>query len=346
MENYGLIPTEEESKILSGSAMVVKGKRKSKKNRKLLKILLISTLSILLFSAYRNFREIININLLSDDKKDTSDTNFNNDNNHQEDSDVTPPQKQDGEMKSDGFEIIKQTYSFTDVKNQTCFELNLEENSITLPKSSEIYKKYGKDAPIVLIVHSSSLESYSNGISYSKNDSFYSSNNNVMEIGEQICTCLNNNFINAIHIDSVFNNGTLCGSSDEYEKSLNEILKQYPSISYVIDISRSILINDDLTMSKPIIITNEKESAQIGITVGTSSESDFWHKNLIFAKDLTSLSSDLIYDITLSPFELSQNIEQATIRVDIGAFSNTFEEASLCAYEFAMLICSYLNQNG
>ena len=251
------------------------------------------------------------------------------------------------QIPNGSFSIIECTGKFTEIKNDAEINLDLDFSSTSYYLANDIYKKYGSEAPLVLIIHSSCLESYSNGIYYRTDDSFYSSKDNVADVGKLICDTLNNNNINAIHIDDIFANGIIFNSRAEFEKALENALKIYPSISYVLDISRDTLINDDLSMNKMITESKENDMAQIKITVGSSLDESkaFWHKNLAFANMLATENSDLIYDVTLCSFELSQDISPISMRIDVGAYSNTINEALLAGKELAIRLSDLLHED-
>lgn len=241
-------------------------------------------------------------------------------------------------------QIIDNHFVFEEITNKTGISVAPNEDYI-LPTTTEIYQKYGGESPCVLITHSSVLECYSNGIYYNTTDDFYNSKENVGQIGKIICEELNRCNVNAIHIDEIYANGGIYKSKDEYEATLKKVLEAYPSIAYVFNISRDMLINDDLTMNKGCTVKDNQKIAQIKLTVGTAGDTDsYWQKNLDFSYDLAKSNSDLIYNLTISPFDYSQRVSPVCINIDIGSYSNSFFEAKLCAKEFSRIICEKLKQ--
>ncbi len=353
MDNNKLILIDTEDDIPENSVMVVKRRKKRKKHSFFKRLLCFVIVLGLCYFAYTNFDKIkLVVNNIADNFNNAQNNENppNNDSSENDnlssDSDVPNIPSDTIKIPTGAFEIIQNTGSFTEISNEAGINLDFDflNNSYTLAK--DIYKQYGNEAPVVLIIHSSCKESYSNGSYYYTDDSFYSNESNVTLVGKAICDTLNDNGINSIHIDDIFANGSIYKSRAEFEKALNEALKRYPSISYVLDISRDILINDDLSMNKMVSNINGIDTAQIRLIVGSSGDENksFWHKNLGFASKLATENSDLIYNVTLASFELSQNINPISMRVDIGAFSNSIDEALLAGNELALRIRDLLHQ--
>ena len=339
MEKKDIILVENDEDISESSVMVVnhKGKRKKRKKEKrtFKRLIVFGFLMFLSYYIYTNF-DIISDFFKFNEITDSIQGDTDSDNGIDTDTDIDSSHVSNESIVPEGaHQILNANGCFTEINDESLLSMDLESISATFPRASEIYSKYGNEAPCILVIHSSPLMAYSNGQYYFQNDAFYDNQQNASEIGKIICDELNKSNINAIHLDTVFANGAIHNSRAEYEKALSDILKRYPSISYVINVSRDVIINDDLTMNKMVCEANGEKMAQIKITVGTSSKDDFWHKNLFFARELAIKNSELIYDVTMSPFSLSQNVLPISINVDIGSFSNTFEEASLSARAFA-----------
>lgn len=213
----------------------------------------------------------------------------------------------------------------------------------------EISKKYGKDAPLILITHSHASESYSNGKFYTENDAFYSENANVSSLGKIISNMLNAYGIPTIQLSELYAGGGIFGSQKEYEKSLAEALKKYPSIAYVFDISRGIKVNDDLSMNKSYIEKNGQKFAQIKFVSGTNwdTSSKDQIENVRFAFDFSKFLNmefdGFVKSNVISRFPLSQNISPFCTNVEIGEYANSYEEAKRSAELFATLLYMYLS---
>lgn len=253
----------------------------------------------------------------------------------------TPPDKT-------AFYAIKNVdMSGSGLENQTSLKFDVSKFRTDKISLAGIYTKYGKEAPVVLIIHSCANEAYSNGEKYSENSAFYSDSENVAAIGEKIASVLNRSGVNCIHLSENFGNGALHCSRTEYEKALCETLKKYPSISYVIDVSRDIEIEGDMTMKKPI---SDDGYAQIRLSVGSGeiAKNPYWSENLAFAISLSEYIShtnrSIMRPCVLSRFPLSQQFSKMSIRADIGSYSNTFEEAVCSAEFFGLELSSYISE--
>lgn len=353
MDTNAIIPAEnKENDIEENSVIVVKQKKKRKKYfffKKLICFTIIIGLSYFAFINYKDIKDFI-LDKFTIEQSNINQTNENSseDNNLSVDnSDNLNTPNENINIPSDAYKIFEKTMLYTEVTNETELEINLDCSNENYALANDIYKQYGNEAPCVLIIHSSCLESYSNGNYYKNSDSFYANQDNVSLVGKIICDTLNDNNINAIHIDDIFANGSIYSSTKEYKKTLEAALKKYPSISYVLDVSRNVIVNDDLTMNKMICNINNNNLAQIKLTIGSSTNENnsFWHKNISFANKLALENSDLIYDVTLSCFELSQDIKPIAMRIDVGAYSNSINEALLAGHEFALRLSEMLYQS-
>jgi len=115
-------------------------------------------------------------------------------------------------------------------------------------------------------------------------------------------------------------------------------------MQYIFDISRDVLINDDLSMTKPVCERNGNKMAQLKITVGTSEGNDAWKSNLSFATMLASKNSSLVSSVVLSSFSLSQHLCPVSLKIDVGAFSNSFDEAALLANELSICLADLISE--
>lgn len=214
----------------------------------------------------------------------------------------------------------------------------------------EIYRQFGDEAPIVLVIHSNLRESYSDGVGYNRNSNFYSDEKNVSSVGTVLVDTLNSNGINAIQVSELYASGSIYGSKAEYEKALLDTLKRYPSIRYVFNVSRGININDDFSMNKATLKNGTNNLAQISMTSGTNMKdaTENQKNNVLFSFDFAKYAnsniSNLIRENKISRFDLSQDFGPTSVNLDIGEYANTFEEAKNSAEAFGTLFSEYLKQ--
>ena len=273
---------------------------------------------------------------------DTSD-NESTDNTNQS----TNQGQNNSQLIPSGSYQIKETSAEYKVTNESGCEFDFTE-SISPITLSEIYSKYGSEAPVVLITHSSKRECYSNGKYYTTSDNFYSDSENIAQIGAALTDKLNALGINAIHLDELYASGSIINSSKEYEGSLESTLKKYPSISYVFNISRGVYINDDMSMQKAIISYQDKSCAQLLFTSGTDWDkaNENQTKNVLFAFDFAKFTNNtvnnLIRENKISRFDLSQNYAPYSMNIEVGSFANSFAEAKNSCELFATAFYEYL----
>ncbi len=354
MDRNEIITVDDKKDFEESSVLVVRRKTRRKKRMLLRKMVFFALVVGLCYFGYKNYNKIYAFvkeslsSFDSSENKNPSDQTtdeYNEDTSNKENDDEKIPDFQI-RIPEGAYQIKTNFEIYNEIHNESNINLDFELNDNFI-NVRDIYKTYGNESPCVLIIHSSCLMSYSNGEYYSPDDAFYSHKNNVSDIGRIICDTLNDKNINAIHIDDIFANGAIYSSRTEYENALRKALEAYPSISYVLDVSRDVIINNDLTMNKMICHVNEENVAQIKLTVGSSTDEneDFYLKNLSFANKLAKDNPDLIYGVTLSQFELSQNIAPYALKVEVGAYSNSFVEAKLAAKELANRLCVLLGES-
>lgn len=282
--------------------------------------------------------------------EESTDTDADAENNAGNNDTSTDDESSDNEEIKDGYYKINEVGSlkYTATNESGCeFDFSIKFSKTAL---DEIYKKYGNDSPVVLITHSSVLETYSDGESYCTEGDFYAENKNVGDIGGVICERLNALGVGAIQLNELYASGAIHTSQAEYKKSLDEALKKYPSITYVFNISRGISVNDDLTMNKSYITKNGEKYAQISIISGTSwdTASSDQTENVRFAFDfskfLNTQNKNFVKENVISRYPLSQNIAPLVANVDIGDYANSYEEAERAAELFAQLFYEYISK--
>ena len=96
-------------------------------------------------------------------------------------------------------------------------------------------------------------------------------------------------------------------------------------------------------MTKPMCNINGLKIAQMKIWIGSSTKNELWKENLSLATMIASQNSDIVSEVVLSPFTLSYELCPQTLKLDIGAYSNTYEEALLLAEEASNRIASLIS---
>ena len=236
----------------------------------------------------------------------------------------------------DKFQFIDETYT----------SINPNNYEYSIHGISELYELFSKDAPIVLITSFSPLEGY-----FSADGSFYSETDNVSKIGEVLCKELNEMGVNAVHYKPILTDGTRYEMQKEYVAEINEYLKANPSITYILDISRSVNINENMQFSDETVNINDKSYHTVSLICGTNNSSltEGQKRGIYFAYALSQhCATDyplFVSKQTVSKYNLSQVFEPIALRVDIGSYASSFTEATQSALLFARCLADFLNNN-
>ncbi len=234
-----------------------------------------------------------------------------------------------------------------EICNETDFHINFDDK-ISFPTKSEICSSYGANAPVVLIVSMSPKEAYAKGEGYNSVNEFYSDKNNVASIGAEICARLNELGLPALQIIHDADD-TIYGNSTAYKEAINKTLKDNPSIAYVIDISRSLDMHPDNSISLSKGTIDGKEFPAISLWCGTSGEQleDSRLKSILFANQLANSATDeekvIFGRQTISRYTLLQEFDAICFRADIGSFACRYEEAQKSALLFADILAKMIN---
>ena len=257
---------------------------------------------------------------------------------------------------TEGIDNPTDLYPFIDTSPSnftTIFEFNnsfdLEKLDYCFEKKDDLYSRYGSDAPIVLIVSFSPFECYSEGNGYTYSSEFNSENQNVSDVGKEICNNLNSLGINAKYLECVSESDSMYESKMNYEKEIKNFLANTPSISYVFDISRSIKFNRDMSINREMIAVGEEMLPTINFICGTKSgtASQSQEKGIKLSDELSKYFNSsyplFVSRQTVSRFDLNLQFPVPSIRVDIGSYANTYAEALCSAKLFSSLLASFLS---
>ena len=325
--------------INSSSVSFTKRKRQKRRSKRFKKFLYLSLLICLLGALFENLDKIRTLSFFQEVENVTT---------NQITPTITSSQAIEPEVTKEKYCFISTSPIKSEFINQTDLVVDPTIYSYAFPKVEEIYNEYGNNAAVVLIVHFTPSEAFSTTNGYSENSLFYNNENNISQIGKEICQSLNENGINAIHVADYNYSGDKINGRYMYEKTIEKVLNDNPSISYILDISRDLTINQDMTMYKETVNISGVDCPTISLICGTNNESlnENSIKNIAFMNELSTFLNDkanlLVSKQFISPYVLSQKFETPTLRVNIGSFSCNYKEASICASLFANLLSEYL----
>ncbi len=367
MENKLTVIEKKEDMILNTDISRVKVRHKTKKRKKrlgrLLILIVIVAVTVAITKNFSKIKEYVFSFIPSFESN--SSTNGSDISNKQENNEDLPgdtpenPSKPntDADINTDENEENNKTENgahFNEIMsdklefiNESDYDTKNLLSTYQFPTAAEIYSKYGDDAPIVLLTNFSPKESY-----YSTSDSinstgYYNDEQSVMDVASFIATELKRRGINAIHLVLPNSDQPLYIQRKAYENAINETIAKNPSISYVFDISRSIFLDDNGT---PYAISTEVDGATVptvSFTYGTdASKLTEARKNSIsFGHDFTNYMNSSSYFVsceTVSKYTLSQSFSALSMRVDIGSYACTYDQAIQCAKQFADCLAEYI----
>ena len=146
--------------------------------------------------------------------------------------------------------------------------------------------------PLVLIMHTHTTESYEPYERDFYDDSFSSRttelDKSVAAVGEAIASELEKAGIGVIHDETVHDYPHYTGAYDRSAKTVEEYLKEYPSIKIVIDVHRD-AIEEDSVRYAPAVEINGRSAAQVMIICGCTNVPQYRY-NLRVASRLQSRS--------------------------------------------------------
>lgn len=219
---------------------------------------------------------------------------------------------------------------------------NVNETAIDIEKklSEKIDLSVDKEKPAVLIFHTHTTETYQildrgfyeEGFMTRTNDA----SKNMVRVGKAICEQIEKAGYKVIH-DAEIHDSTYSGAYSHSRKSVEEYLKEYPSIQIVLDIHRDAIQRTDGTKVKPTAVINGKKAAQVMIISGCQEEGNGvenlpdWQYNLTFAVHLQNKLEQLFEGITrplyFCPRSYNMNLTHCSLLVEVGSDSNTLDEA-------------------
>jgi len=250
------------------------------------------------------------------------------------------------------YESLANSGLLDSMSNETAYTPNLEallKEKRGVGKCDEIYKKYGNDAPIALIVHTHGTEAYvpDGTDTYTELDSFRSSDTsqNVVAVGDVIAKVLESEGINVIHCTEMFDAESYRESYSRSFAAVAEYLEKYPSIAYVFDVHRDSVIRDDKTNIATLAEAAGERCAQAMIVVGTDeggADHEDWEDNLSLAlhiqSEMASISESVPRKINLRSAAFNQGLSAGSLLLEIGSCANTLTEAKRAAVVAAFSI--------
>lgn len=241
----------------------------------------------------------------------------------------------------DGGKVVEQMFdpgaSFVQgvsIKNVSSSGINIANELKVAPK---IKIRDGSN-PQVLIMHTHTTEAYMTYYAgyYNKADSSRTKDEtrSVVAVGEAVSEQLRAAGIGVIHSLTVHDSPKYDGAYIRAEETIKKILKQYPTISVVLDIHRDAL-GKPPTKLKPTVKINGRKAAQMMIITSCcdskAAPHPNWRENLRFALRLQAALhtqyNGIMRPLYLVDSRYNQHLTHGSLLIEVGSDANTVSEA-------------------
>lgn len=202
------------------------------------------------------------------------------------------------------------------------------------------------DVPTVLIVHTHATEAYTQtpGTQYEEDAAYRTLNEqyNMISIGAEVARVLEAGGITVIHDRSYHDYPSYSGAYGNSRMSVEEYLRQYPSIQMVLDIHRDASDGADGTQLSTSAMVDGQRSSQLLVVVGTDAGGNYhpnWQQNFALALKLSAVleRSDpgLTRPVCLRSSRFNMDLTPGSLLIEVGAAGDTHEQAILAANALA-----------
>ncbi len=211
--------------------------------------------------------------------------------------------------------------------------------------------------PTVLIIHTHASESYtkSPGQDYTQTSEYRTLNTdfNMVALGNKLALLLEQAGIGVLHDRQIHDYPSYNDSYSNARRSVQDYLKQYPSIQVVLDLHRDAMLNSDGSQFAPTVTAEGKSIAKLMLVVGTDASGMHhpqWRENLAAAVKLQVLLENQAPGITrpilLRAQRFNHDLSQGAMIVEIGAAGNSLQEAMNAVPYLAQALISLMHGTG
>ena len=245
-----------------------------------------------------------------------------------------------------GYTVCGKVY----ISNSTKYTLSNEE--LLKPFAAELTG----EAPQVLILHSHGSEAYTpavdDGIVWSGDCRTTDTRYNVVRMGDAMAEVFGQAGISVLHDRTLYDYPEYAGAYDRSLAAIDQYLKEYPSISFVLDVHRDAIETADGSQVKVISeIDGQGTASQLTLVVGSDggglSHPD-WMENLRLAVAIQEQTladyPTLMRPLLLRNSRYNQHATTGSLLVEVGTAGNAPEEADLAARLFAEEMVTVLNE--
>ena len=245
-----------------------------------------------------------------------------------------------------GYTVCGKVY----ISNSTKYTLSNEE--LLKPFAAELTG----EAPQILILHSHGSEAYTpaadDGIVWSGDCRTTDTRYNVVRMGDAMAEVFGHAGISVLHDRTLYDYPEYAGAYDRSLAAIDQYLKEYPSIRFVLDVHRDAIETADGSQVKVISeIDGQGTASQLTLVVGSDggglSHPD-WMENLRLAVAIQEQTladyPTLMRPLLLRNSRYNQHATTGSLLVEVGTAGNAPEEAELAARLFAGEMVTVLNE--
>lgn len=194
------------------------------------------------------------------------------------------------------------------------------------------------EKPQILIYHTHTTESYEEYDSpiYDVRNTWRSTdnNNNMAAVGEALKEALEAEGWVVLHDTTQHDYPSYNGSYERSRKTVQQYLKEYPSIQVLLDVHRDAILYDDDSVAKPVVEIDGRKAAQVMVVSSCDDGSvgvPGWRDNLRFAAALGAEARRQVPGLFRPTFfayrHYNQDLAPRSLLLEFGSNGNTLEEA-------------------
>ena len=244
-----------------------------------------------------------------------------------------------------GYTVCGRTY----ISNSTDYPLSVSD--LQQPFAAHL----SEDWPQILILHTHGSEAYTPAgdetIVWSGDHRTTDTRCNVVRVGDEMAEVFGQAGISVLHDRTLYDYPSYAGSYDRSLVAIQNYLKQYPSIRFILDVHRDAIEDGQGNQYKVVsAIDGEGTAAQLSIVVGSDGSGlthPNWIENLRLAvaiqENILAKYPTLMRPVLLRNSRYNQHATAGSLLVEVGSAGNSPEEAVLAGRLFAERMAEVLN---
>ncbi len=226
------------------------------------------------------------------------------------------------------------------VKNKSGVSPDLAE---ALASSLPYQIEFGSPEPQVLIYHTHATETYMpyDAGYFNDGDTRREADNphNVRAVGDALAAALTAAGVTVLHDTTLHDSPSYRGAYDRSAATMEQALREHPSIKVTLDIHRDGLMVNSTDKLKPTVTINGQKAAQLMVVCGVLTTDALphpnWRQNLCFAARLQKTLDDsyegLARPLSLVSARYNQYLSPGSLLIEMGSEGNTTAEAAYTA---------------